>query len=210
MPTDMISQTDQLLAEKRAIAEQSQLQLAQQPVQQKPQYDNIYQALGSMTPMELLELKSNVKKRAGRRELHRNVGSVRGEELYSLVENGNMTIAEAIERSKLESTPAMKLMDETYFKDNVTTKDFLSLRERIKKSWTQDERDRWLSLYKLLEKKEIAEQNSSNKNNETDKSNNLSEADKISLELKKYKKMMDDGLISQEDYDAKKNKLLGL
>ena len=29
-------------------------------------------------------------------------------------------------------------------------------------------------------------------------------------ELKKYKKMMDDGLITRKDYDAKKKELLGL
>ena len=37
-----------------------------------------------------------------------------------------------------------------------------------------------------------------------------SEAVDVKSELKKYKEMMDDGLITQEDYDAKKKELLGL
>ena len=37
--------------------------------------------------------------------------------------------------------------------------------------------------------------------------NNL---DDSSEELSKYKKMLDDGIITQEDYDAKKKEILGL
>ncbi len=37
-----------------------------------------------------------------------------------------------------------------------------------------------------------------------------SEAVDVKAELKKYKEMLDDGLITQEDYDAKKKELLGL
>ena len=37
-----------------------------------------------------------------------------------------------------------------------------------------------------------------------------SEAVDVKSELKKYKEMMDEGLITQEDYDAKKKELLGL
>ena len=36
------------------------------------------------------------------------------------------------------------------------------------------------------------------------------ESDTTALELSRYKKMLDDGLISQEDYDAKKKEILGL
>ena len=32
----------------------------------------------------------------------------------------------------------------------------------------------------------------------------------VKVELKKYKEMLDDGLITQEQYDAKSNELLGL
>ena len=32
----------------------------------------------------------------------------------------------------------------------------------------------------------------------------------VKAELKKYKEMLDDGLITQEQYDAKSNRLLGL
>ena len=34
--------------------------------------------------------------------------------------------------------------------------------------------------------------------------------DNVALELKKYKKLLDDGLITPEDYYAKKKELLGL
>ena len=37
-----------------------------------------------------------------------------------------------------------------------------------------------------------------------------SEAVDVKAELKKYKEMLDEGLIEQEDYDAKKKELLGL
>jgi hypothetical protein len=37
-----------------------------------------------------------------------------------------------------------------------------------------------------------------------------SKPDNIALELKKYKKLLDDGLITPEDYYAKKKELLGL
>jgi len=193
-----VTTTNQTQQNKKTIHKSSTVQPEKQ---QKPQYENIYQAIGSMTPMEMLELKSNVQKRAGRRELHKNVGSIRGEELYSLVENGEMTISQAIERSKTELTPVMKLIDDAYFKTGATTKDLLILKERLKNSWTQAESNRWQSLYTTLDNKEIAEKHTSTK---------IYDADKIALELKKYKKMLDDGLISQEDYDAKKNKLLGL
>jgi len=37
-----------------------------------------------------------------------------------------------------------------------------------------------------------------------------SKPDNVALELKKYKKLLDDGLITPEDYYAKKKELLGL
>ena len=46
----------------------------------------------------------------------------------------------------------------------------------------------------------------------SDLSKNTNDVVKIDLEieLKKYKKMLDDGLINQDDYEAKKNELLNL
>ena len=38
----------------------------------------------------------------------------------------------------------------------------------------------------------------------------MSETVDVKEELKKYKEMLDEGLITQEDYDAKKKELLGL
>ena len=43
-----------------------------------------------------------------------------------------------------------------------------------------------------------------------DGSNPTSEADNIRIQLEEYDRMKTEGLISQEDYDAKKKKLLGL
>ena len=43
-----------------------------------------------------------------------------------------------------------------------------------------------------------------------DSSNPTSETDNIRLQLEEYDRMKTEGLISQEDYDAKKKKLLGL
>ena len=40
--------------------------------------------------------------------------------------------------------------------------------------------------------------------------NELTKKVNIKSELKKYKEMLDDGLIEQEDYDAKKKELLGI
>ena len=51
--------------------------------------------------------------------------------------------------------------------------------------------------------------NNSGQSNDND-SNNEPEAVDVKSELNKYKEMLDDGLITQEDYNAKKKELLGL
>ena len=196
MSEEMINKTNQLLQETRAksiVAGQSQ--------QQKPQYDNIYQAIANSTPQQLMEMKGYAAKQQGRKEIIRNVGSERGAQLISLIDSGQMSLKQALNRSKNELSPVMRLIDDAYFKKGATTKDLLIIKERLKNSWTQAERNKWKSLYTTLDNKEIAEKHTSTK---------IYDADKVALELNKYKKMLDDGLISQEDYDAKKNKLLGL
>ena len=105
MSADMINKTDQLLAEKRALAGQYQQQ-PQQP-EQKPQYNNIYQAISSSTPEQLMEMKGFAAKRQGRREIVRNVGSERGAQLIELVNSGEMSLKPALARSKSELTPNM-------------------------------------------------------------------------------------------------------
>tara|TARA_R110000851_G_scaffold204871_4_gene356819 strand:- start:1776 stop:2861 length:1086 start_codon:yes stop_codon:yes gene_type:complete len=176
MSTDMISQTDQLLAEKRAIAEQSQSQLlqqqTQQPVQETMQQPvqqrkptNLYQALGSMNPEQLLKLKSNVQKRSGRRQIYNNVGSNRGAELLLDVNAGKMTIAEAINRSKQELTPNMKALDAVFFKEGAKSTDMLPFYERMKNTWRAKERNLWLSHFNALKSREAKIDNARIQNN---------------------------------------------
>ena len=152
MSTDMINQTDQLLAEKRAIAEQSQLQLSQQqtqqqtqqPVQQQPQYKNIYQAISNSTPQQIMEMKGFAAKRQGKREIVRNVGSDRGAQLIELVNSGEMSLKQALDRSKKELTPNMKKIDNLYFSD-APIEDYSIMRTRMEGTWTVPERNLWLS-----------------------------------------------------------------
>ena len=54
--------------------------------------------------------------------------------------------------------------------------------------------------YFILSDKKKADKTTSKKSDTTD----------VKAELKKYKQMLDDGLIQQEDYDAKKKQLLDL
>ena len=113
--------------------EQSILQEIQKPKEQEvqqPQFDNVYQAIGSSSPQQLLELKNFVAKRGGQRELYRNVGSERGFELMDLVNKGEMSTAQAIERSKQELTPNMKII---FFKRCKYRKNVSVKRENEKK-----------------------------------------------------------------------------
>ena len=136
--------------------EQSILQEIQKPKEQEvqqPQFDNVYQAIGSSSPQQLLELKNFVAKRGGQRELYRNVGSERGFELMDLVNKGEMSIAQAIERSKQELTPNMKMIDNLYFSKDASIEKMLVLKERMKKRWTMKERNLWLSHLNSLKAK---------------------------------------------------------
>mgnify|MGYP003115766424 CR=1 FL=1 len=136
--------------------EQSILQEIQKPKEQEvqqPQFDNVYQAIGSSSPQQLLELKNFVAKRGGQRELYRNVGSDRGFELMDLVNKGEMSIAQAIDRSKQELTPNMKMIDNVYFSKDASIEKMLVLKERMKKRWTMKERNLWLSHLNSLKAK---------------------------------------------------------
>ena len=143
--------------------EQGVLQGMQQQPQQQPQQiqqpANLYQALGSLNPQQLLQLKSNVQKRAGRRQIYRNVGGDRGAQLISLAEKGEMTIAEAINRSKQELTPNMKAMDAAFFAKGATAASMLPLKETMKNSWSKTERNLWLSHYNSLDRQETSAEN---------------------------------------------------
>ena len=131
----------------------------QTAVNQQQQPANLYQALGSLNPQELLQLKSNVQKRAGRREIYRNVGGDRGADLLGSVETGEMTIAEAINRSKQELTPTMKTIDSAFFKEGATAASLLPLKEQMKNTWTKRERNLWLSHYNALDSRETKAEN---------------------------------------------------
>ena len=145
----------------------------QTAVNQQQQPANLYQALGSLNPQELLQLKSNVQKRAGRREIYRNVGGDRGAQLISSVEKGEMTIADAINRSKKELTPNMKAIDAAFFSDKATAASLLPLKERMKHTWEAKERNLWLSHYNALSSRETKADNARIKANK-----NISEENK--------------------------------
>lgn len=64
----------------------------------------------------------------------------------------------------------------------------------------------------ILGDKEIKEKNEEENKSKIDKNKNddVKQNNDASEELKKYKKMLEDGLIEQDDYDAKKKELLNL
>tara|TARA_R110000796_G_scaffold54893_4_gene128193 strand:+ start:2430 stop:3392 length:963 start_codon:yes stop_codon:yes gene_type:complete len=129
--------------------EQDVLQeIQQQPEQpeqpkQKPQYNNIYQAISNSTPQQLMEMKGFAAKRQGRREIVRNVGSERGAKLIELVNSGEMSLKQALARSKSELTPNMKKIDNLYFND-APIEDYTIMRTRHGDNWTEAERNLWL------------------------------------------------------------------
>ena len=129
--------------------EQDVLQeIQQQPEQpeqpkQKPQYNNIYQAISNSTPQQLMEMKGFAAKRQGRREIVRNVGSERGSQLIESVNSGEMSLKQALARSKSELTPNMKKIDNLYFSD-APIEDYTIMRTRHGDNWTEAERNLWL------------------------------------------------------------------
>ena len=165
----------------------------QTAVNQQQQPANLYQAIGSLNPQQLLQLKSNVQKRAGRREIYRNVGGDRGAQLISSVEQGEMSISDAIARSKTELTPNMQSIDSAYFTKDATAASMLPLKERMKNTWNRTERNLWLSHYNSLKSQELK---ADNKRIKKDKS--------ISVENRKrfdhYAKQFDFKQKAQVDY----------
>ena len=129
--------------------EQDVLQeIQQQPEQpeqpkQKPQYNNIYQAISNSTPQQLMEMKGFAAKRQGRREIVRNVGSERGSQLIESVNSGEMSLKQALARSKSELTPNMKKIDNLYFSD-APIEAYSIMRTKSEATWTEAERNLWL------------------------------------------------------------------
>ena len=66
------------------------------------------------------------------------------------------------------------------------------------------------NLKKSKHKQALKPQKSNTTKLEKNTEASKADADKISNELKKYKQMLSDGLISQADYNAKKKKILGI
>jgi hypothetical protein len=91
MSADMINKTDQLLAEKRALAGQYQ----QQP-QQQTQQPTVYENFMSMNPAQLREFQANYHRLKQKNEVLINSGDARLEEYESEIEAGNMTWNQAI------------------------------------------------------------------------------------------------------------------
>ena len=138
--------------------QQQAVQQQQQVVQQ--QQPNLYQTLGSMSPQDMLQLKHHIGVFKDQKQIIRNVGGDRAAELLSGVDAGEMTIKDAVERSKKELSPTMKEIDNMLFKEGVKSDDFLILKERLGKNWTKQERNLWFSHYNSLQRKESAEERS--------------------------------------------------
>ena len=134
-----------------ANGQQEEQQLPQVGTQQQP---SLYQTLGSMKPDELLKFKGFMHRYKGQQQITRNVGGDRAVELMSEVESGALTVKSAVERSKAELTPSMKLIDQEFFKKDVTPSSMLILKERTGGNWTRTERNLWFSHYNSIQSRE--------------------------------------------------------
>jgi len=134
-----------------ANGQQEEQQLPQVGTQRQP---SLYQTLGSMSPDELVKFKGFMHKYKGQQEITRNVGGDRAAELMTEVEKGSLSITDAVERSKAELTPAMKLIDQQFFKPDITSSSMLILKERTGKNWTRTERNLWFSHYNAIQSRE--------------------------------------------------------
>ena len=153
-------QTQQTQPVQQPVQQQEPVQEpVQQMAQQTQQPTNLYQALGAMNPMQLMELKSRVQKRGATRQVYRNVGGNRGAEIMSTVNKGEMSIADAISMSKSELSPTMKTLDAVFFKEGATSASMLPLYEKMKNSWKKTERNLWISHYNTLKNRETQEEN---------------------------------------------------
>jgi len=134
-----------------ANGQQEQQQLPQVGTAQKP---SLYQFLGSMSPEEHMKFKAFMHKRKGHKEINRNVGGARAAELISEVESGALTLPGAVDRSKAELTPAMKIIDKQFFKPDITSNEMLILKQRTGKNWTRAERNLWMGHMNTIKSRE--------------------------------------------------------
>tara|TARA_R110001606_G_scaffold41584_1_gene112277 strand:+ start:814 stop:2109 length:1296 start_codon:yes stop_codon:yes gene_type:complete len=120
MSADMINKTDQLLAEKRALAGQYQQQPQQQPQQQQQQTQQptVYENFMSMNPAQLRDFQGNLHRLKQKNEVLINSGDAKLEQYESEIESGNMTWNQAIAISKNDLSPASRSLDNIYYNKN--------------------------------------------------------------------------------------------
>ena len=123
-----------------ANGQQEEQQLPQVGTQRQP---SLYQTLGSMKPDELLKFKGFMHRYKGQQQITRNVGGERAATLMSEVETGALSITEAVDQSKKMLTPAMRLIDQQFFKPDITSGDMLILKDRTGGNWTRTEHRLW-------------------------------------------------------------------
>ena len=148
--------------------QQEQQQLPQVGTQQQP---SLYQTLGSMNREELIKFKGFLHKYKGQQQITRNVGGERAATLMSEVETGALSITDAVDRSKAELTPAMKLIDQQFFKPDITSSSMLILKERTGGNWTRTERNLWMSHYNTIKARENKDDVAKGKMTKRDASN---------------------------------------
>ena len=153
-PLDPQQQQDPALLPQQGDPQQDPALIAQQPQPgvQKPT-PSLYQSLGSMTDEDLLRFKSFYNVRKGQKEITRNVGEEQAEDYMIQVKSGDMSISEAIKRSRAGLTDKMKAIDAAFFDPNVSIESMLTLREQFKGTWNKAERNLFQSHFNAVSSK---------------------------------------------------------
>jgi len=181
--------------------------------QEEDQQPSLYQFLGSMSPEEHMKFKAFMHNNKKQNAILSNVGSERMEYYKKEVAAGRLTWSQAHELSLKDLPALLRELDNLYFaRDNngnltTSTKDMLKWydKNKLKPEFGERESIRFNTLYSKVKVRENETINNRGQSESKEKSN----ADNITSELKIFKNMLDAGLISQEDYDAKKKELLG-
>ena len=123
-----------------ANGQQEEQQLPQVGTQKQP---SLYQTLGSMSPEEHMKFRGFMHKYKGQQQITRNVGGESAAALMSEVESGGLSITEAVDQSKKMLTEPMKLINQQFFKPDITSKSMLILKDRTGGNWTRTEHSLW-------------------------------------------------------------------
>ena len=145
---------DPALLPQQGDPQQDPALIAQQPQPgvQKPT-PSLYQSLGSMTDEDLLRFKSFYNVRKGQKEITRNVGEEQAEDYMIQVKSGDMSISEAIKRSRAGLTDKMKAIDAAFYDPNVSIESMLTLREQFEGTWNRAERNLFQSHFNAVSSK---------------------------------------------------------